>query len=147
MSRVHVFEWEDQKWFPALFRNFITDHLVFHGSRTFVPAMSKLADAMKSTGYTSIVDLCSGGGGPIPNLLPELSKKIGQPVSATLTDLYPNIDAFKEIQAKNPEAIFSMILHYLRFCFYWLVALAILIFAQLRTGRWAKATLRRLELA
>ena len=61
--------------------------------------------------------------------------------------LFTSSELLEACQAKSPEAIFSMILFYLRFCFYWVVALAILIFAQLRTGRWAKATLRRLELA
>jgi len=27
MRRFHLFEWEDQPWLPAVFRDFITDHL------------------------------------------------------------------------------------------------------------------------
>ena len=61
--------------------------------------------------------------------------------------LFTGTELIDACEAKNPDAIFSMIFYYLRFCFYWLVALAILIFAQMRTARWAKATLRRLELA
>ena len=61
--------------------------------------------------------------------------------------LFTGSELLEACEVKNPEAIFTIIFHYLRFCFYWLVALAILIFAQLRTGRWAKVTLRRLELA
>jgi len=41
--------------------------------------------------------------------------------------------------------IFATILHYLRFTGYWLLVLLLLIFAQLRSSRWAKAILRRLE--
>jgi len=41
--------------------------------------------------------------------------------------------------------IFAITLHYLRFSGYWLVVVLLLIFAQLRSSRWAKATLRRLE--
>jgi hypothetical protein len=41
--------------------------------------------------------------------------------------------------------IFATILHYLRFTGYWLLVLLLLIFAQLRSARWAKAILRRLE--
>lgn len=37
------------------------------------------------------------------------------------------------------------ILHYLRFTGFWLLVLLFLIFSQLRSGRWSKATLRRLE--
>ncbi len=41
--------------------------------------------------------------------------------------------------------IFATILHYLRFTGFWLLVLLLLIFAQLRSGRWSKAILRRLE--
>ena len=41
--------------------------------------------------------------------------------------------------------IFYTILHYLRFTGYWLLVLLLLIFAQLRSSRWSKAILRRLE--
>ncbi|MHC4499199.1 MAG: hypothetical protein ACYS21_08830 [Planctomycetota bacterium] len=42
--------------------------------------------------------------------------------------------------------IFATALHYLRFTGYWLVVLLLAVFAQVRSGRWAKATLRRLEI-
>jgi hypothetical protein len=41
--------------------------------------------------------------------------------------------------------IIAVALYYLRFFGYWLLAMLLLIFSQLRTGRWTKATLRRLE--
>ena len=41
--------------------------------------------------------------------------------------------------------IFGTIFYYLRFTGYWLVVLLLLIFSQLRSSRWAKAILRRLE--
>jgi len=41
--------------------------------------------------------------------------------------------------------IFCTALHYLRFTGYWLLVLLLLIFAQVRSYRWAKTTLRRLE--
>ncbi len=54
-----------------------------------------------------------------------------------------------ELQSACAEAgdynIFATILHYLRFTGYWLVVVLLLVFAQLRSARWAKATLRRLE--
>jgi len=42
--------------------------------------------------------------------------------------------------------IFAAALHYLRFTGYWLVVLLLAVFAQVRSSRWAKATLRRLEI-
>jgi hypothetical protein len=44
--------------------------------------------------------------------------------------------------AKN---IFVTALHYLRFTGYWVVVMLFLILSQIRSSRWAKATLRRLE--
>jgi hypothetical protein len=41
--------------------------------------------------------------------------------------------------------IFNIILFYLRFCGFWLLILLLLIFSQLRSGRWTKTILRRLE--
>ncbi len=41
--------------------------------------------------------------------------------------------------------IFATILHYLRFTGYWLLVLLLLILSQIRSSRWAKAILRRLE--
>jgi hypothetical protein len=44
------------------------------------------------------------------------------------------------------SGIFTAILFYLRFIGYWIVVVAALFFAQLRSGRWTRATLRRLEI-
>jgi hypothetical protein len=41
--------------------------------------------------------------------------------------------------------IFGTVLYYLRFSGYWLLIVLLLIFSQLRSARWTKATLRRLE--
>jgi hypothetical protein len=45
----------------------------------------------------------------------------------------------------SAETIFGTILYYLRFSGYWLLILLLLIFSQLRSGRWTKSILRRLE--
>jgi hypothetical protein len=43
------------------------------------------------------------------------------------------------------NGIFGIVIHYLRFTGYWLLVLLLLMFSQLRSSRWAKAILRRLE--
>ena len=105
MARLHLFEWEDQPWFPRALRDFITDHLVVHMSRAFAPAVPTLADAMRTTGETAIVDLCSGSGGPLPALLPALRERVGASVTVTLTDLYPNTDAMERLRRDSGGAI------------------------------------------
>lgn len=47
--------------------------------------------------------------------------------------------------AADDSSIFGATLYYLRFTGYWLLVMLLLIFAQLRSTRWAKAILRRLE--
>lgn len=47
--------------------------------------------------------------------------------------------------AAKDYSIFCKTLFYLRFTGYWLLVLLLLIFSQLRSGRWSKAILRRLE--
>lgn len=95
VSRFHLFEWEDQSWFPAVFRNFITDHLMLHARRVYVSIIPLLAEKMRETSCTHIVDLCSGGGGPLEVLAPKCAEELGTDIHVTLTDLYPNIEAFE----------------------------------------------------
>jgi len=102
MKRRHLFEWEDFSWFPAPLRDFITDHLVFHARHGFSTILPKLAETIDAAGTSHLVDLCSGGGGPVPWLIKPLSRLIKKPVTATLTDLYPNADAFAQIEASTP---------------------------------------------
>lgn len=92
MKRWHLFEWEDQPWLPAVFRDFVTDHLhtFMQQEDLFAPAVPLIADVLRATGQRRIVDLCSGGGGPYPRLVESLSQTMGEPVTATLTDLFPN---------------------------------------------------------
>lgn len=106
MGRVQLFEWEDQPWLPGDLRDLITDHLRF----TFASARaanlretiaSILAEPLRRSGASRIVDTCSGGGGPLPALLPILSERCGRTLTATLTDLYPNAAAFDRIEKET----------------------------------------------
>ena len=62
-----------------------------------------LAKAVKATGATHIVDLCSGGGGPHRLLLPQLQAATGNSkLGMTLTDLWPHVDSWQEVSATDP---------------------------------------------
>lgn len=103
MKRRHFFEWEDQPWLPNVLRDFITDHLQYamHRGKIFDPAVPLLHRALAAMGETQIVDLCSGGGGPYPELARKIQQDTGVPVHVTLTDLFPNADAITRIEAKS----------------------------------------------
>jgi hypothetical protein len=102
MRRLHLFELEDLSWYPAVVRDLATDYLHFIETtfalhRSIAPV---LADALRRTGSTELVDLCSGGAGPIPSLLEDLDGE-GIHVRATLTDLYPNVPALERTRTMS----------------------------------------------
>ncbi len=102
MKRLHLLELEDQPWFPRIVRDLATDYLQFIQTnfrldRAMAPIVARL---MNESGTARIVDLCSGGSGPLQSLVQELSAQ-GIPVKATLTDLFPNIPAFDDIAAAS----------------------------------------------
>src|SRR5712691_2610808 len=106
MRRVHLFEWEDQAWLPRVFRDFITDHLRYtHNEAMREPvnvAMAKLlASLLTRTRTTEIVDLCAGAGGPIAEIGRILVEELSVPVKILLTDLFPNVAAFKALEAQS----------------------------------------------
>lgn len=104
--RLHVFELEDQPWFPAVIRDLATDYLQFIQAhfrldRAMAPLIRRV---LEDSGTDRIVDLCSGGSGPVLLLVKDLAEQ-GVPVRATLTDLYPNIPAFAAIAAASDGLI------------------------------------------
>lgn len=93
MKRIQLFEFEDQSWFGETFRAGMTNLLnLLHKMTGLADVISiKLKDELKNSGLRSIVDLGSGSGGPMPDVLkkiqeePELNE-----IELTLTDLNPS---------------------------------------------------------
>jgi hypothetical protein len=105
IPRFQLFELEDQAWFPTIVRDLATDYLAYVQSRFSLhrPIVGIMAEALAQTRQTRIIDLCSGGSGPILALQNELVA-LGLPLSCVLTDRYPNLSGFKRAVAnsKNP---------------------------------------------
>ena len=105
MNRIHLFEFEDQKWFPSFLRNYGTDFLQFlsNKSKMFKLVIPILEKALVKSNTNQIIDLGSGG---LLWINSELKKKIPN-LKITLTDYYPNISAFKftKVQSDNFEYI------------------------------------------
>ncbi len=106
IPRLQLFELEDQAWFPGVVRDLSTDYLRFieRRLRLHLHALPVLSRAIDETGATRVVDLCSGGAGPVPELVREL-RKDGIDVHFTLTDLYPNVAAFTEARRQSDGRI------------------------------------------
>jgi hypothetical protein len=102
MARVHLFEFEDQKWFPAFLRNYLTDFLQY-GSNKFnlysnvTPILKKGIDC---GGSLEVIDLCSGGGGGLISLAKTLKADYPD-LKIRLTDFYPNKSAFDYTQSQS----------------------------------------------
>lgn len=96
MRRVHLFELEDQPWFPERFRDLITDSLQLGmiGGGFYDPVVPLLVRLAAAGG--ALVDLCSGGTGPLLALrrAPALAR-----VPITFTDRYPNQAAPHRVEA------------------------------------------------
>jgi hypothetical protein len=109
MKRLQLVELEDLPWWPRVFRDAATDYLVtaLRFSSTYIRLAPRLAAALKRSGATRIIDLCSGGGGPWADLYPALCAA-GAEVSVCLTDKYPNIEAFANVAAKAPGVRFEV---------------------------------------
>jgi hypothetical protein len=106
MPRINLPEFEDQSWFPKILRNMITDYLQFMYARSgiFLPIVPTLKRAFAHSGTARLVDLCSGAGGPVPYLQDHLQRD-GLSIDATLTDKFPNLDAFRALHRETGSRI------------------------------------------
>lgn len=101
MRRWYLPEIEDQPWCPSTVRTSVTDLLSFlakYSRRAFLPFAAQLRLAMDRTGDRQILDLCSGGGGPIRQILDCLNGG-DELFTARVSDLYPDLDRLERVKA------------------------------------------------
>ncbi len=108
MKRIQLFEFEDLNWFPNWLRVCMTRYInTVHrilGSPEQIAGI--LADFLPKTGERHILDLCSGAGGPMPEVLNLLRDRYGfETVKLTLSDLYPNPHEAKLINSNQDTSI------------------------------------------
>jgi len=103
MKRLHLFEFQDLPWLPASIRDMITDLLgmTIEVGHLYQPVLGRLAAALQTTGDRVLLDLCSGGGGPLPGLRRALATEHGLAVDVCLSDAYPNVRAFEHLAARE----------------------------------------------
>src|SRR5215472_2957760 len=99
MRRIQWIELHEQPWFPSSLRDEITDALQFglNVLKAYAPIAPLLQNALASVGSQSIIDMCSGGGGPWSDFSCKL-RADGQPIHIWLTDKYPNLRASQRIR-------------------------------------------------
>jgi hypothetical protein len=106
MRRIQFIEIHEQPWFPSFLRDDVMDALqcglVFlkaYGS--IGPILQSLLDSLSNP---SIVDLCSGGGGPWLDLY----RNLGGDASTSqirLSDKFPNLRAFRSVSTASRNHI------------------------------------------
>jgi hypothetical protein len=101
MSRLHVLEIHDQAWCPPSLRDALTDFLQFtiNLGRTYAAIVPMLREAIARSGATSVLDLCSGAGGPWRTIAAEI------PVPVLLSDKFPNRAAGAGTVPFHPSAV------------------------------------------
>jgi len=106
-KRIHLFEFEDFSWFPDVIRAGGTDYLRYFLIRTelYRPAIDLISDGLHKSGEDKLVDLCSGGGGYIEQISEGINKTSGGKYTITLTDKYPNTDAYKLMSERSKGLI------------------------------------------
>ena len=106
LPRMQLFELEDLPWFPRPIRDLATDYLHFMETRFHLhqPVVPLLREALERSKLARVVDLCSGGGGPVAAVYEALLSQ-GIAVAFTVTDKYPNVSAFRRLSALHPAGI------------------------------------------
>jgi hypothetical protein len=100
MKRIDLFEFEDFAWFPNWMRSCLTRlivvmHKFLKSSDDLIPILKR---ALSYSHYNTIIDLCSGSGGPMIEVFRGLREgKDERDVKLILTDLYPNLEMASKI--------------------------------------------------
>lgn len=102
MARVHAPEFGDEPWFPRPLRDSLTAFLRVSAEKLdlYRAAVPFLHEVLERSGASRIIDLGSGGGGPLLSILADLPH-----VNVVLTDLYPNLEAFAQAQERLPGRV------------------------------------------
>lgn len=106
MRRRRLIELHEQPWLPSFLRDEVTDALHFGLNLlgAYAPIAPLLQKALDSTGSRSIVDMCSGGGGPWPELYREMPR-VERSLHIWLTDKYPSGRASENVNSGSENHV------------------------------------------
>lgn len=105
--RLHLFEFEDLPWFPAVIRAGMMDYLRFMISwlGTYRPVAPLLAEGLRHTHQTHLLELGAGAGGGTETVLAALRAQGLPGATITLTDLYPQPAAWADVAHRTAGAM------------------------------------------
>lgn len=105
MKRIQLFEFEDFNWFPSWLRVCMTNLIVILQRMIGVPEVlaALIGNVLKRKNISQIVDLGSGSGGAMPDVMASLHKiEELKKVSLIMTDLYPSQEMLKKFNSNEP---------------------------------------------
>ena len=104
---MRLFEFEDLPWFPAVLRAGMMDYLRFMISAlgTYRPVVPLLAEALRHTRQTQLLELGAGAGGGTEGLWRALQTTHSPALRILLTDLYPQPAAWADLARRTHGAI------------------------------------------
>ena len=105
MKRIQLFEFEDFNWLPPFIRSSITNllALLLKMLKTKDVVANLITDIKKQYSFTQIVDLGSGSGGVMLDVIQGVNKTSETSVNLLLTDLYPNPAVVNSINNANKK--------------------------------------------
>jgi hypothetical protein len=106
--RRHLVELEDLEFCPDVVRDGATAFLRTVGRLSGIERIfiSDVKETLKNSRHQHIVDLCSGGGGPLPEIIDAIYRE-GMAITATMTDKFPNQSQLAYLTKDHPFLIFS----------------------------------------
>ena len=108
LKRVQLFEFEDFDWFPSWLRSGMTNLIVILQRMigTSEVLAELIADIFKEKGVQPIIDLGSGAGGVMPEVIQILKEQYQfEDAQLLMTDLFPNQNILKKFNDKNDPSI------------------------------------------
>ncbi|KAK0628730.1 hypothetical protein B0T17DRAFT_486187 [Bombardia bombarda] len=126
VPRMHLFEIDDQTWFPAFLRARVqaaltlawVTHIPFLQSSSPAALVAhKLSSHLSTTVRDYVfIDFCAGGGGPTPSIEAHMNQELNstrpdangalEPVRFILTDLHPHVEDWQKAAALSPNVSF-----------------------------------------
>jgi hypothetical protein len=105
---MHLFEFNDQPWLPQFMTGWMTRilHICHKQTEDGSVWAPKVIELIEKSGQKKIVDLCSGGGGPVLDLVRILKDNYKVDINLTLTDLIPNLQTAAEINKQGKNRVY-----------------------------------------
>ena len=100
---MRLFEFEDLDWFPNFIREGMTDYLrfIFNAADFYYPVTPLIKEGLENSKHFAVIDLCSGGSGPVKMVQKNFSSIYNISLPVILTDRFPNFDAYRLLKRES----------------------------------------------